>query len=289
MFKEKIKAVSTAVTKNVVNPMQEFYKNNASTVNATGAIAFSMLSTGVAMRNSRKIIDIIEEFQDIYPTLPKEERKAFIKAALNELVPLVLPIITFQAMAVTFIMLNKKQLDDANKQIGDLTAALVMANNAISQYQEFQKKAEAELSEKKVDKVKKEIAKEDIEKNPQTPENTINAPFLNKNYLYWSTDSKRYINSDKSPVEIENFCKSSAYDLVDGNFWNDEFTYYDIYEFMAPGTGTDESKFWGWKATTVGRSGKADSSEVAIDIIPSEKDDHETLIYEITLKGRKLF
>lgn len=289
MFKEKIKAVSTAVTKNVVNPMQEFYKNNASTVNATGAIAFSMLSTGVAMRNSRKIIDIIEEFQDIYPTLPKEERKAFIKAALKELFPLILPIITFQAMAVTFIMLNKKQLDDANRQIGDLTAALVMANNAISQYQEFQKKAEAELSEKKVDKVKKEIAKEDIEKNPQTPENTINAPFLNKNYLYWSTDSKRYINSDKSPVEIENFCKSSAYDLVDGNFWNDEFTYYDIYEFMAPGTGTDESKFWGWKATTVGRSGKADSSEVAIDIIPSEKDDHETLIYEITLKGRKLF
>lgn len=289
MFKEKIKAVSTAVTKNVVNPMQEFYKNNASTVNATGAIAFSMLSTGVAMRNSRKIIDIIEDFQDIYPTLPKEERKTLIKAALKELVPLILPIITFQAMAVTFIMLNKKQLDDANKQIGDLTAALVMANNAISQYQEFQKKAEAELSEKKVDKVKKEIAKEDIEKNPQTPENTMNAPFLNNNYLYWSTDSKRYINSDKSPVEIENFCKSSAYDLVDGNFWNDEFTYYDIYEFMAPGTGTDESKFWGWKATTVGRSGKADSSEVAIDIIPSEKDDHETLIYEITLKGRKLF
>lgn len=289
MFKEKIKAVSTAVTKNVVNPMQEFYKNNASTVNATGAIAFSMLSTGVAMRNSRKIIDIIEDFQDIYPTLPKEERKTLIKAALKELVPLILPIITFQAMAVTFIMLNKKQLDDANKQIADLTAALVMANNAISQYKEFQKKAEAELSEKKVDKVKKEIAKEDIEKNPQTPENTINAPFLNKNYLYWSTDSKRYINSDKSPVEIENFCKSSAYDLVDGNFWNDEFTYYDIYEFMAPGTGTDESKFWGWKATTVGRSGKADSSEVAIDIIPSEKDDHETLIYEITLKGRKLF
>ena len=289
MFKEKIKAVSTAVTKNVVNPMQEFYKNNASTVNATGAIAFSMLSTGVAMRNSRKIIDIIEDFQDIYPTLPKEERKTLIKAALKELVPLVLPIITFQAMAVTFIMLNKKQLDNANKQIGDLTAALVMANNAISQYQEFQKKAEAELSEKKVDKVKKEIAKEDVEKNPQTPENTMNAPFLNKNYLYWSTDSKRYINSDKSPVEIENFCKSSAYDLVDGNFWNDEFTYYDIYEFMAPGTGTDESKFWGWKATTVGRSGKADSSEVAIDIIPSEKDDHETLIYEITLKGRKLF
>ena len=289
MFKEKIKAVSTAVTKNVVNPMQEFYKNNASTVNATGAIAFSMLSTGVAMRNSRKIIDIIEDFQDIYPTLPKEERKTLIKAALKELVPLILPIITFQAMAVTFIMLNKKQLDDANKQIGDLTAALVMANNAISQYQEFQKKAEAELSEKKVDKVKKEIAKEDIEKNPQTPENTMNAPFLNNNYLYWSTDSKRYINSDKSPVEIENFCKSSAYDLVDGNFWNDEFTYYDIYEFMAPGTGTDESKFWGWKASTVGRSGKADSSEVAIDIIPSEKDDHETLIYEITLKGRKLF
>lgn len=289
MFKEKIKAVSTAVTKNVVNPMQEFYKNNASTVNATGAIAFSMLSTGAAMRNSRKIIDIIEEFQDIYPNLPKEERKTFIKAALKELVPLITPIITFQTMAVIFIMLNKKQLDDANKQIADLTAALVMANNAISQYQEFQKKAEAELSEKKVDKVKKEIAKEDIEKNPQTPENTINAPFLNKNYLYWSTDSKRYINSDKSPVEIENFCKSSAYDLVDGNFWNDEFTYYDIYEFMAPGTGTDESKFWGWKATTVGRSGKADSSEVAIDIIPSEKDDHETLIYEITLKGRKLF
>lgn len=289
MFKEKIKAISTVVTKNVVNPVQEFYKNNASTVNATCAITFSMLSTAVAMRNSRKIIDIIEEFQDIYPTLPKEERKTFIKAAFKELIPLITPIITFQAMAVTFIMLNKKQLDDANKQIADLTAALVMANNAISQYQEFQKKAEAELSEKKVDKVKKEIAKEDVEKNPQTPENTMNAPYLNNNYLYWSTDSKRYINSDKSPVEIENFCKSSAYDLVDGNFWNDEFTYYDIYEFMAPGTGTDESKFWGWRASTVGRSGKADSSEVGIDIIPAEKDDHETLIYEITLKGRKLF
>lgn len=289
MIKEQIKAVTTAVTTNVVNPVQTFYKENASTVNAVGAITFSMLSTATAIKNSEEIIDIIRSVHEIYPTLVPEQRRTFLQSALKKLAPLVTPIIIFQGMAITFIMLNKKQLDNANQKLADTTAALIMANNAIAQYQEFQKKAEAELSEKKIDKIKKEVAAEEIEKNPQTSENTVNAPFVNQNYVYWSTDSKRYINSDKSPVEIENFCRKSAYDLADGNFWNDEFTYYDIYEFMAPGQGTNASKYWGWSASTVARSGKADSAEIGIDIIPSEKPDHQTLVYDITFHGRQLF
>lgn len=289
MIKEQIKAVTTVVSTNVVNPMQEFYKNNASTINAAGAITFSMLSTATAIKNSEEIIHTIRDAYDIYPTLVPEQRRPFMGSVIKRLAPLVAPILLFQGTACMFIMLNKKQLDTANQKLADTTAALVMANNAIAQYQEFQKKAEAELSEKKVDKIKKEVAEEEIKRNPQTHENTVNEPYVNQNYLYWSTDSKRYINSEKSPVEIENFCRKSAYDLFDGNIWGDEFTYYDIYEFMAPGQGTNESRYFGWKASTVGRSGMADSSEIAIDIIPSEKDDHQTLVYEITFHGRKLF
>jgi hypothetical protein len=289
MIKEQIKAVTTAVTTNVVNPMQNFYKENSSTINAAGAITFSILSTATAIKNSEEIIHTIRDAYDIYPTLVPEQRRQFMGSVVKRLAPLVAPIIIFQGTACMFIMLNKKQLDTANQKLADTTAALVMANNAIAQYQEFQKKAEAELSEKKVDKIKKEIAQEEINNNPQTKENTVNEPYVNQNYVYWDEYNKRYINSDKSPVEIENFCRKSAYDLADGNFWNDEFTYYDIYEFMAPGQGTEGSKFWGWRAKTVCRSGKADSSEVAIDIIPSEKPDHQTLVYYITFKGRKLF
>ena len=289
MIKEQIKAVTTAVTTNVVNPMQNFYKENSSTINAAGAITFSLLSTATAIKNSEEIINTIRDAYDIYPTLAPEQRRPFMGSVIKRLTPLVGPIIIFQGMSITFVMLNKKQLDTANKQLADTTAALIMANNAIAQYQEFQKKAEAELSDKKVDKIKKEVAAEEIEKNPQTSDNTVNAPFVNQNYVYWSTDSKRYINSDKSPVEIENFCRKSAYDLADGNFWNDEFTYYDIYEFMAPGHGTNASRYWGWRASTVARSGKADSAEIGIDIIPSEKPDHQTLVYDITFHGRQLF
>ena len=289
MIKEQIKAVTTAVTTNVVNPMQNFYKENSSTINAAGAITFSLLSTATAIKNSEQIINTIRDAYDIYPTLIPEQRRPFMGSVLKRLTPLVAPIIIFQGMSITFVMLNKKQLDTANKQLADTTAALIMANNAITQYQEFQKKAEAELSEKKVDKIKKEVAQENLEKDPPTKENTVNEPYVNKNYLYRDIYGKRFINSDKSPVEIENFCRKSAYDLADGNFWNDEFTYYDIYEFMAPGQGTEASKYFGWRASTVCRSGKADSAEIGIDIIPAEKDDHETLVYEITFKGRKLF
>ena len=289
MIKEQIKAVTTAVTTNVVNPMQNFYKENSSTINAAGAITFSVLSTATAIKNAEEIIHTIRDAYDIYPTLVPEQRRQFMGSVVKRLAPLVAPILIFQGTACMFIMLNKKQLDTANKQLADTTAALVMANNAIAQYQEFQRKAEAELSEKKVDKIKKEIAQEDIQENPQTKENTVNEPFLNKNYTYWSTNSKRYINSDKSPVEIENFCRKQAYELRDGNMFNDEFTYADIYDFMAPGSVPEESKYFGWDVNDVEKWGHCDSLGIGIDIIPAEKDDHETLIYELTFKGHKLF
>jgi hypothetical protein len=289
MIKEQIKAVTTAVTTNVVNPMQEFYKNNASTINAAGAITFSMLSTATAIKNSEEIIHTIRDAYDIYPTLVPEQRRPFLGSVIKRLAPLVAPILLFQGTACMFIMLNKKQLDTANQKLADTTAALVMANNAIAQYQEFQKKAEEELKDKKTAKIKTEVAKETIEKNPQTPYNTANSPFANENYLYYVTNRKDYVNSKHSPVEIENFCKQAAYDLKDGNLFGDEFTYNDVYDYMAPDIADEASKWWGWTAEDVVRNGMADSSEIRIDIIPSELDDHQTLCYELTLHGNELF
>ena len=66
MIKEQIKAVTTAVTTNVVNPMQNFYKENSSTINATGAITFSLLSTATAIKNSEEIIHTIRDRRNIY-------------------------------------------------------------------------------------------------------------------------------------------------------------------------------------------------------------------------------
>ncbi len=290
MFKlDTIKKLPSKVG-NMMMPAKQLYLDNASTVNAIGAIGFSCLSTATAIKNSREIIDTINDIRAIYPTLPDEEhRREFLKCGIKKLAPLIAPIVGFQAAAITFIMLNKKQLDEANKKIADLTAALVVAQNAISQYQEFKKKAEEELSAKKLEKIKNEMVTENLEKNPQTKENTANAPFANENYIYYSTNRKDYINSDKSPVEIENFCKKAVYDLKDGNLFGDEFTYNDIYEFMAPGIATNDSKWFGWTAEDVMRMGMADSSLIGVDIIPSEKSDHQTLCYEITLHGHELF
>lgn len=284
-----VKSVPSKIT-NALVPAKQLYLDNASTVNAIGAISFSCLSTATAIRNSAEILETIADIKAIYPTIPDQEhRKEFIKAGIKKLFPLISPIVAFQAAAITFIMLNKNQLDKANKKIADLTAALVVANNAISQYQEFQKKAEEELKDKKTAKIKTEMAEEHVKENPKTEANTFNAPYANQNYLYWSVNSKRYINSDKSPVEIENFCKKSAYDLKDGNFFNDEFTYADIYDFMGPKLVTDEHKYFGWNAKDVMRSGNCDSSAIRIDIIPSELDDHQTLCYDLTFHGHRLF
>jgi hypothetical protein len=286
---DTIKQVPAKISDAMV-PAKQLYLDNASTVNAFGAIGFSCLSTAAAIKNSKEIIETINDIQAIYPTLPDEEhRREFLKCGLKKLAPLIAPIVGFEAAAITFIMLNKKQLDEANKKVADLTATLIVAQNAIGQYQEFKKKAEEELSAKKLDKVNTEVAKETIEKNPQTPNNTANSPFANENYLYYVTNRKDYVNSKHSPVEIENFCKQAAYDLKDGNLFGDEFTYNDVYDYMAPGIADEASKWWGWTAEDVVRNGMADSSEIRIDIIPSEMDDHQTLCYELTLHGNELF
>lgn len=283
-----VKSVPSKVT-NALVPAKQLYLDNASTVNAIGAISFSCLSTATAIKNSAEIIETINDIKMIYPTIPDQEhRKEFIKSGIKKLIPLVTPIIAFQAGAITFIMLNKNQLDKANKKIADLTAALVVANNAISQYQEFQKKAEEELKEKKTAKIKTEMAEEHIKENPQTEANTLNSPYANQNFLYWSTNSKKYINSRKSPVEIENFCKKAAYDLKDGNFFNDEFTYADIYDFIAENITPEESKFFGWEPKDVIKTGMCDSYAIRVDIIPSEKEDHQTLCYDLTFHGHRL-
>lgn len=285
---DTIKKVPAKVSSMMV-PAKQLYLDNASTVNTIGAIGFSCLSTGAAIRNSKEIIETINDIQAIYPTLPDEEhRRAFLKAGIKKLAPLIAPIVTFEAAAITFILLNKKQLDEANKKVADLTAALVVAQNAISQYQEFQKKAEEELKEKKTAKIKTEIAEEHVKENPKTEVNTLNAPYANQNFLYWSVNSKKYINSRKSPVEIENFCKKAAYDLKDGNFFNDEFTYADIYDFMAENITPEESKFFGWEPKDVIKTGMCDSYAIRVDIIPSELDDHQTLCYDLTFHGHRL-
>ncbi len=286
---DTIKKVPSKVGDMLV-PAKQLYVDNASTVNAIGAIGFSCLSTAAAIKNSKEIIETINDIQAIYPTLPDEEhRREFLKAGIKKLAPLIAPIVAFETAAIAFIMLNKTKLDEANKKVADLTAALVVAQNAIGQYQEFKKKAEEELSAKKLDKINTELAKETIENNPQKPENTANAPYANENYLYYVTNRKDYINSKRSPVEIENFCHQGAIDLYNGNLFGDEFTYNDIYDFMAPGIAEDGSKWFGWTAKDVASNGIADTSSIRIDIIPSEKDDHQTLCYELTLHGHELF
>lgn len=146
------------VLSTVTGEIGKFYVAHESTILTCGTIGFSMATTTVALKNSRRIneiLDITRNSLDVCQT--KEERNEVFAEALKQLAPLVAPILIFQIATIGCAVVSKKQSD---KKLAAAAGALSIAQEAVARYQQFQKDTEEALGEKKYAKLQQDIYKE---------------------------------------------------------------------------------------------------------------------------------
>jgi hypothetical protein len=156
------KNLLTPVLENkVVSSVTNFCSVHKSALLAGGTIGFSLTTTAVVFRNSPMIHQIIWDTRDALEAAnSEEEKKSIYKAAIKDLVPLVGPIIFFQAGTIVTSIIAKKDSDKKDVRIAELTSAAAVASQAIEQYRLFQKEAEEQLGEKKYAKIMDEAFKD---------------------------------------------------------------------------------------------------------------------------------
>lgn len=160
----------------VVGSIGKFYVAHESAILTGGTIGFSLATTVVTYRNASRIKDILAAARSDLDSLQgmteediKEEKKHIYASTLKSLTPLILPIVMFQAATIGTALYSKKQSD---KKLAAAAGALSIAEQAIAQYQTWQKETEEALGEKKYEKLQNDIyKKQDVDGNrfPSTP------------------------------------------------------------------------------------------------------------------------
>ena len=148
-----------------VQLVSKFYISHKSAILTGSTITFSIATTAVTFRNASKIKDIIidaKAFLEDPECDTKEKRNQVYAATLKELAPLVLPILLLQGMTIGSALFVKKENDKTSKELAASAAALSVAQEAITQYQAFQKDAEQALGEKKYEKLQNDIYKNKV-------------------------------------------------------------------------------------------------------------------------------
>lgn len=283
------KLMSITALKALPSVISAWAINHKGTLLPVGATITSWSATVIAVRNSRRILSTIDDARDILSHENNSEtRKKIYIDILKELTPLVAPILILQATSTGLIIAMKKDSDNKDKQIAELTAALGIANNAVTQYQLWQKEAKAQMSDEEREAVDKAVAKEKPPLDDSNVKTLNDIPDANKYWLYYDTNNNRKFYSKHSPKELENYCKDISYDLADGNCDGDKVTHNDIYWFLSGDNSlsVEGGDDFGW--TTKDCHGQRRSDTVMIEVFPSELADHETLCYELHIGGRKL-
>lgn len=158
-MKNKIvaKVLGNEVASKIIGEVSKFYLNHESVILTGGTIGFSLATTAVTFKNASLINDTITAAKEaLWQCNTKEEKNEVYKLFLKEMVPLVTPIILFQAATIGCALFSKRQAD---KKIAEAAGALSIAQAAIMQYQTFQKEAEESLGEKKYVKLQDDIYK----------------------------------------------------------------------------------------------------------------------------------
>lgn len=265
-----------------------FYLEHQSTFLAGGTIGFSLATTAVTMRKSRDIMNTLDDAKVMLAeTEDKEKKKEIYEATIKEIAPKLLPILALQAATIACALRSKKITDEKDKRLLEAASALSLAQNAITQYQMFNDKAEEQLGEKKTKKIRQEIAQERIEEQPMTEKNTFNAPMVNEDYLYHDIFGNRYIHSSKSPSDIEKFAMDMSKDLYDGNCEDDRLDVNELYNYICRNASIRSGSDFGWRAEDA--CGRQVSDIVKVVITPAEMGDHKTLCYDLDIMARPLF
>lgn len=158
------------VLNQVTTEVTKFYVNHESAILTGGTIGFSLATTAVTIRNAGEINAIIFDAKSALACCnSEEEKKTVYKLALQQLAPLVAPIIIFQSATIGCALFAKRQSD---KKIAELASALTIAQQAVTYYQNFQKDAEDSLGKEKVAKLNKEIEANTVHEASGSPVNS---------------------------------------------------------------------------------------------------------------------
>lgn len=284
--------VAIVTNNNVIGPVLRkvgsFYLEHQSLILTGGTIGFSLATTAVTFKNASYILNSLDVAKEALENADtKEEKNQIYKDVLKDISPKVLPILVFQTATIVCSIQSKKLTDKKDRQLVEAASALSLAQNAITSYQEFNKKAEEQLGEKKTAKIRSEIAQERLEQQPMTADNTVNDPFVNDDYIYHDIFSNRYFHSQKSPAEIENFCANLGKDLYDGNCDDDRVTVNDVYSHISRNLTVASGEDFGWIASDICGSSVCDY--VKVSITPAEMPDHKTLCYDLNIMAAPLF
>lgn len=210
------------VTK-AVAPISSFAIKNERTLLMVGTIGTSVGTTALTFKNAPKIQEIINDTRDLVATArDDDDKKQIYGTALKELAPLVLPILLLQTSTIVLSVRSKVTADN---QLANAASALAVANNTIASYRAFQKEASKELGEAKTDKILNNIETKDLEKHPQTEENTTKTYIpsnatANMIFKYYDTLGGRYFYSEKSPSTVTAEFMSLLVDLKQGKYSN---------------------------------------------------------------------
>ena len=267
------KIIALEQFKRLVDPTVKFYMKHQSVFLTGQTIGFSITANILAIKNGKEIINTIDIAKEcVYKTETKEERINIYTQAFKDLVPLLAPIIFFQAASAYSVIKMKKSSD---KQISDLTEALAVTSNALASYKAFKMEAEKELGDEKSKEIKEAVTKEMINENPQTEENTVNKkPEANNVWCYWDQNGARYIWSYKSPTELKEWALEKSKNLYDGNIDGDRVNINEFYDFVAPNiriSGFNYNNEMFWYADD--KNGQKDADLVDIDFYTTEGPD----------------
>lgn len=197
------------VTKSkVMQAVGKFYLAHEGAILTGGTIGFSLATTAVTYRNATKINHELSEAKKRLAVATTQDQKNEVYAStLKALVPLVAPIVLFQTATICTALYSKKQYD---KKLAAAASALTIAEQAVAQYQAWQKETEEALGEKKYKKLQKEVAENTIYEASSEPVNQKQSESDQLFYepvtgqLFWSNPDKVNLAWVKYREELRN-------------------------------------------------------------------------------------
>lgn len=152
------------------NKVTEFTKTNSPTILTGLGVAGVFTTAYMAYKASPKAHDILTRYHEdkaLVDPDDKAAKKAIVREAARDLVPVILPPI-MMGVATSACIIGGNRI--SSKRIAVLSAAYSIADSKLKDVQE---KMLENLGEQKVQKVKEAIAKDHLEKNPMTSDNQI--------------------------------------------------------------------------------------------------------------------
>lgn len=288
--------ISTAFNK-LLTPMSTFYGAHESTILTATTIGCSAASTTLALKNSRAILENIDVAKYRISTCEtKEQATEVYKETFKALIPLLGPVVALQALS-WFAVLRLKSSTD--KKIAGLTEALATANNAIAAYQLFKDEAQKVIPAETMEQIESNVAKKQIEENPQTSENTVQSTVnANNVYRYYDVTNRRYFYSCLSPTAIRERIHNLSIQFTKGeiNNYDDQgkskVTHNDIWHLIDDNLKTEPGRVYGWIDESLKKYRGDEIIEDAIDVdieAAEDPEDSNQMVWWFHLNGRPLF